>query len=139
MSYFAALTELFHNQMQRIQRAGTETGFELGVIKSDLSLSVDSLKDPVPKEEYLLSLHLTGLTGNELHSIAIAHQHAGGGHVQAVGDGVHTHADGTHHHVLPEPLRGIRPGDRVLVVWAGNQPVVLDIVVSSREVTLDGR
>lgn len=32
---------------------------------------------------------------------------------------------------LPDTFRGLRNGDRVLVAWCGNEPVVIAIVVSS--------
>ena len=31
----------------------------------------------------------------------------------------------------PGALRGLQAGDRVLVAWAGNEPVVIDVVASS--------
>ncbi len=139
MNNLTALGELIGAQMQRVRKAGAETVLELGTVNGDLSLSVDSLRDTVPKGEYLLSLHLTALSGDELHSIDTAHTHSGGGHYQYAGDGAHSHYDGTHHHVLPEAFRGIRPNDRVLVAWAGGQPVVLEIISSGRELTLSGR
>lgn len=41
--------------------------------------------------------------------------------------------EGAHqHHVLvPEKMRSLKPGDRVLVAWVQNEAVVIDIVVSS--------
>lgn len=43
--------------------------------------------------------------------------------------------DGTHqHHVLvPEKLRSLKPGDRVLVGWVQNEVCVIDIIVSSEK------
>ncbi len=41
--------------------------------------------------------------------------------------------------VPPEPLRGIRRGDRVIVTWIAGQPIVTEIVTGSKELTLDGR
>lgn len=120
MNQLTALAELLSKQMQTIRKAGNSLLLELGRIQSDLSLSVDSLKDSIPKGDYLLSLSLTGLTGENLHSEAISHLHSGGEHTQQTGNGFHTHEDDSHTHVLPAPLRGIKPGDRVLVVWAGN-------------------
>ena len=44
--------------------------------------------------------------------------------------------DGQHqHHVLiPEKMRHLQPGDRVLVVWAGDDPVVVDIIYPATEI-----
>lgn len=40
-----------------------------------------------------------------------------------------TTTDGTS--TLPDTFRGLKNGDRVLVAWCGNEPVVIAIVVSS--------
>jgi len=119
MDNLTALGELLNSQMQRVQAAGATQSVEFGVIQEDLSLRVDSLKDDIPKGEYLLNLSLTGLTGDFLVSSV---------------DGTHPHS-----HTLPAPLRGIRPNDRVLVLWVGNQPVVLAILASSKDVNSFGR
>ncbi len=119
MNNLTALGELLSAQMQRIQSAGTPQLVEFGVIQDDLSLRVDSLKDEIPKGEYLLNLLLTGLTGGSLVSSV---------------DGTHPHR-----HTLPASLRGIRPSDRVLVLWVGNQPVVLAILAISKDVDNVGR
>ncbi len=117
MNNLTAFGELLNSQMQRIRRAGESMNLELGTIGGELELTVDSLKDSIPKGEYLLSLHLTGLTKDKLV----------------------TQVESLHSHVLPSPLRGIKPSDRVLVAWAGGQPVIVDIVAESKELTLDGR
>ncbi len=139
MNNITAFGELLNEQIQRVSKAGKGTALELGTLGGSLELIVDNLRDPVPKGEYLVSLHLLGLTGEALHSAACAHEHSGGGHAQYTGNGVHTHSDGIHHHVLPEPLRGLRPGDRVLVAWVGGQPIVIDIMAGSKGLALDGR
>lgn len=45
-------------------------------------------------------------------------------------------ADGMHqHHVLiPEKMRSIKPGDRVLVAWVGDDPCVIDIILPATAV-----
>lgn len=50
----------------------------------------------------------------------------------AGGDGT----DGAHeHHVLiPEKMRSIKPGDRVLVAWVQHDAVVLDIILPATEI-----
>ena len=44
--------------------------------------------------------------------------------------------DGEHqHHVLiPEKMRQIKPGDRVLVAWVGDDACVIDLVLPATEV-----
>lgn len=44
-------------------------------------------------------------------------------------DGVHQH-----HVLIPEKMRHLQPGDRVLVVWAGDDPVVIDIIYPATEI-----
>ncbi len=139
MDNLTAFGELLNQQMQRVRRSGEERTLEFGTIGDDLSLTMDSLKDAIPKGEYLLALRLTALTGDNFKDHVISHVHEGGGHSQYTGSGLHSHTDGEHSHVLPEPMRGIRPGDRVLVAWVGGQPIVMDIVTGSKELTLDGR
>jgi len=139
MDNITVFSELLNKQIQRVRKAGEERILELGTIGDDLSLAVDSLKDVIPKGDYLVSLHLVGLTGDDLRSIVIAHDHVGGEHSQLAGSGHHEHHDGEHYHVLPFQLRGIKPGDRVIVAWISGQPVVMDIVTESKELTLDGR
>lgn len=139
MNQLTALAELLSARMQAVRKAGNTLLLELGRIQNDLSLSVDSLQDSIPKGDYLLSLSLISLTGDRLHSEAISHLHSGGEHTQQTGNGFHTHEDGSHTHVLPAPLRGIKPGDRVLVVWVGGQPIVTNIITGSKDVDLVGR
>ncbi len=139
MDNLTAFGELLNQQMQRVKRSGESNPIELGTIGNDFSLTVDSLKDAIPKGDYLLALRLTALTGDGLKAQATSHIHEGGGHEQYTGSGLHSHTDGEHSHVLPEPIRGIRPGDRVIVAWVGGQPIVMDIVAGSKELTLDGR
>lgn len=88
---------------------------ELGTIDSNLALVPDSIRLPIPKGDYMLTLTLTGdfLTEDETPTCS-----EGG--------------TCTHHHRLPEnEFRTIQPGDRVLIAWCGNEAVVVSIVVSS--------
>lgn len=91
------------------------TTLELGEIDGNLGLITDTIKKPIPKGDYLLTLTLTGDFLTE--------------------DQTPTCSEGgtcTHNHRLPEnEFRTIQPGDRVLVAWCGNEPVVVSIVVSS--------
>ena len=34
-------------------------------------------------------------------------------------------------HALPDAFRALKSGDRVLVAWCGNEPVIVAIVVGS--------
>lgn len=100
------------DRMKRTSRAAVPMGAELGTINANLSLTPDSLRIPIPKGDYLVSLTLTDgtfRTGTETEN-----------------EGVDDHS-----HQLPNVFRGLKAGDRVLLVWCGNDPVVVSIVVKS--------
>lgn len=79
---------------------------ELGRVDGNLAVIPDSLPHPIPKGEYMVSLMLTG--------------------------GFMTENANDHTHRLPkDQYRALKPGDRVLICWAGMEPVVVAIVVSS--------
>lgn len=105
----------FSDRMKATAAAAFKLTMELGTINTNLSLSTDSLKRAIPKGAYMVNLALTG-------SIRTSSE-------------THTHSDGTegggHSHELPSAFRGLQAGDRVLVAWCGNEPVVIAIVVSS--------
>lgn len=115
------------NRMKRTASGAVPTTIELGVVNPNLSITTDSLQAAIPKGDYMINLMLTGSrrTSSETHT------HSGGSHSQYSGSGSHTHNDGEHSHELPGGFRSLRSGDRVLVAWCGNEPVVIAIVVSS--------
>lgn len=134
------LGDTLANRMKKTANAAVPTILELGTIGSGLILTTDSIKTPIPPSQYMVSLHLTHetyYTYNELNSSANApHVHEGGEHSQCKGSGHHVHdTDGLHDHRLPSVFRKLQPGDRVLVAWAGNEPVIIDIVVAGTAVT----
>lgn len=51
----------------------------------------------------------------------------------------HTHGEdkteGAHIHavLIPESMRTLKPGDKVLVAWVGNDPVVIDIILPATD------
>lgn len=101
--------------MKKTSAAAIPTALELGTIGGNLSLTTDSFPVPIPKGDYMTNLTLAGgtyKTGSDTHA------HEGG-------------AQYTHSHELPGCFRAMKAGDRVLVAWCGNEPVVVAIVVSS--------
>lgn len=102
-------------RMKRVSRANVGIAVELGTINKNLSLTTDSLKASIPKGDYMVNLALASGT----YSTSTAtHSHSGETHY-------------THSHRLPDDFRSLKSGDRVLVAWCGNEPVVIAIVVSS--------
>lgn len=124
------LGKLFNEQMKHVNQANKGVTVELGNISGNGSLVVGSLNNAIPKGEYMVALRLTIgqlllettemelTTNNEINPSSMEN---------------HTHKIDKHKHevTLPEQLRALRAGDRVLVAWIGTEPVVVDIVVSS--------
>ena len=121
------------SRMKTTSAAAIPTTIELGVIDSNLSLITDSLPVPIPKGDYMINLMLAGdsySTSSETHSHeGGSHSHSGTDHTHDGGS--HTHDGGDHSHELPSAFRSLEEGDRVLVAWCGNEPVVIAVVVSS--------
>ena len=130
-------------RMKKTAQANTPTVLELGIVNGDLSLTVDSLANNIPKGSYMVSLSLTHdtyFTYNELNSSTKKpHVHAYGeheGHESGTGEHIHD-KDGLHDHRAPSVFRNLEPGDRVLIAWVGHEPIVISIVVSSLTVTVN--
>lgn len=116
------------DRMKATAGAAYKVTMELGTINSNMSLSTDSLQSTIPQGAYMVNLMLTGGSRTSSES----HTHSGGSHEgHESGSGDHSHSGGDHSHELPESFRGLQAGDRVLVAWCGNEPVVIAIVVSS--------
>jgi hypothetical protein len=97
------------NRMKKTANGAVKITTELGTINSNLSLTPDSLQAAIPKGDYMVNIMLTG--GNRTSTETIE--------------------DADHSHQLPASFRNLQAGDRVLMTWCGNEPVVLAIVVSS--------
>lgn len=101
MDNIGRLAEVLRAREVRLVQGSAAPAGELGTVNSDHSLSVASLKTPIPKGDYLTALPLA--VPNE------------------------TETAERHSHTVPS-LRPPRPGDRVLVLWAGREPVVVAVV-----------
>lgn len=123
------LGDTLTGRMKKTANGAIPTTVELGIINANLSLTTDSLKTPIPRGAYMVDIRLkcsSYRTSNETHS------HSGGSHGgHESGSGSHSHDGGGHNHALPSEFRPLKAGDRVLVVWCGNEPVVTNILVSS--------
>ena len=107
MNNLLRLGNVMDKRMKRTSGAAVSVTTELGVINGNLSLTTDSLKVPIPKGDYMINLMLSGSFDTSTA-------------------GYHSH-----NHRLPDSFRGLKAGDRVMVNWCGNEPVVVAIVVSS--------
>lgn len=99
---------------------------DIGQIGSDMSLTTNQFPKPIPQTDYLVCRQLTlGATGSLLTETKTRGQH--GGHIS--GDGSHDHEI-----KIPEKMRSIKAGDRVLVAWVGDDAVVVDIILPATSV-----
>lgn len=136
------LGNVLASRMTKTARANAHTFLELGIINGDMSLTTDSLNGKIGPDDYMIALrftHYTYYTYNELNSSAKKpHIHEFGEHSHGVGipSGAHIHdQDGLHDHRVPSVFRKIEPGDRVLVAWVGNEPIIIEIVVAGTTIT----
>ena len=97
------------NRMKQSSNAAVPTTIELGTVNSNLSITPDSLRVPIPMGDYMVNLQLTGGRYTDYARFE----------------------DSAHRHELPEAFRGLKPNDRILIAWCGNEPVVIAVVVSS--------
>ena len=128
--------------MDRERNANSSLILDFGEIQGDYSLLTNTYPNPIPKGDYLVcrlllekknSGHLTytiqaGKPNDGTHNHGSSGTH--GGHTG--GDGSHTHtSEGPHVHdvLIPDKMRKLLPGDRVLVAWVQNDAVVIDLVL----------
>lgn len=127
--------KLIQDRSQEINKQPPVLDF--GEIMSDWSLKTTMFGINIPKNDYLVCRSLTIGKKDEVLTKTKKgqgkHPHgSSGGHPQIEGDGVHSHpsSEGEHIHdvLIPEKLRELKIGDRVLVAWVSNDPVVIDII-----------
>lgn len=122
------LGKSFDDHFKKIVGGNQTLSVELGTINEDFSLTVGSLGNPIPKGDYMIPLRFTLL--EEKMEIESSEEELRT-NKKLTAD--HLHGIDPHLHIvkLPEELRPLRAGDRVLVAWCGTEPVVIDIVKSS--------
>ena len=117
-SGFSELANVFDSRMR--QHAKQPYSVELGGITANKELKTDSFPEPIPKDSYKIARSLTlGKKDSALTKTS------------TIGD----HGEATVKR--PEKMRTLKPGDRVLVAWAGPNnadPIVIDIVLDAEEV-----
>lgn len=115
------LANALQARMNRNQEANSALVLDFGVIQGDYSLKTNTFGPPIPQSDYHVLRQLTlGPTGSTLTETKTPGQHGG-----------HSGGDGSHSHEIkvPEKMRSIKPGDRVLVAWVQSEAVVLDIIL----------
>lgn len=150
----SALAGLLQGRIDESVKKGTSLPpLELGTIDGNMNLLVDGL--PGALKSYMVCRQLTlGPTNDVLtktkkdgeHLVAIDgldfQMNTVGKNEKGIyfreGNDVSLNGsiDGSshvHEVLIPEKMRYLRPGDRVLVAWASNIPVVIDIVYDKSE------
>lgn len=141
------LANVFQNRIKNERQAYSELSLDFGEIQNDYSLRTNTYPISIPQEDYLVLRNLTlGEKGDVLtdtqkegedndgkHSHGYSGQHAG----QTAGDGGHYHNDEAphiHDVLIPEKLRWLKPGDRVLVAWVQNDAIVLGVICPATDI-----
>ncbi len=121
------LARVMQERMNRNQEAKNgPLVLDFGEIQADMSLKTNTFAIPIPQTDYHVCRQLTlGPTGSLLTTSKTQGQH--GGHIG--GNGSHDHEI-----KIPEKMRSIKSGDRVLVAWVQSEAVVIDIVLRGTEV-----
>lgn len=83
---------------------------DFGEIGSDYGLITNTFPVKIPSGDYTVCRHVKGISLSA----------TGGTH------GGHEQGNGSHSHSISVP--GLSPGDRVLVAWVQNEPVVIDVI-----------
>ncbi len=103
----SSLAAVLRNRMKR--ESTSPPVLDFGEIQENGSLLADTFPEPIPKGDYSVCRQLTlGMEGEQLAK---------------------TDEDPPEHTVtVPEKMRGLLPGDRVLVAWVQDEAVVIDII-----------
>lgn len=118
------LAQVLAGQSKKDHDRNSALVLDFGEIMGDYSLQTNTFSIPIPVEDYHVCRQLTlGKTGDILAK------------TQAVGSPGSGGPEGAHqHHVLiPEKMRRLKPGDRVLVAWVQSEAVVVDIICPAED------
>lgn len=99
------LGETLQGRMHTVKKTGSSALLELATITSSLALEPDQSPGPIPKGEYSIC--------------------------RTVSDKVMKKEKVVTGSVYMEDIRyqKLKDGDRVLIAWCGNEPVVIDLIV----------
>ncbi|MBQ5658106.1 MAG: hypothetical protein IIV02_01095 [Peptococcaceae bacterium] len=128
---------------ETFRKGNSNPPIELGILDGGMNLLLDGIESPIP--DYMVCRQLTlGKTDDVLTKTQYegkpndgTHSHGPSGRHSGHSDyGVHSHEDEAphiHDVLIPEKMRKLKPGDRVLVAWASGTPVIVDIVFDKGE------
>ncbi|MEH2960066.1 hypothetical protein [Candidatus Merdisoma sp. JLR.KK006] len=116
------LANVLRDRMQKESESPLVLDF--GGIQADGSLVTNTFPVPIPKGDYSILRQLTLGKAGDILTATSGDDGEHGGHTG--GNGVHSHDI-----LLPEKMRSVASGDRVLVAWVNNEAVVIDIVTRS--------
>jgi hypothetical protein len=91
---------------------------DFGTIQNDMSLRTNSFPCPIPRSDYVVCRSLTWGAEGSVLAKTDSYDTSGGEHN-------HPH---THDVLVGSKQRSLRPGDRVLVAWVGDDTVVIDLI-----------
>lgn len=129
------LAQVMQQRMNRNQDANGALVLDFGTIQSDMSLKTNTFAIPIPQTDYHVCRQLTlGPTGSWLTTtnvnkagVPLDGEHPN--HTAGENFGRHKHSV-----LVPEKMRSIKPGDRVLVAWVQSEAVVIDIILPATSV-----
>ncbi len=106
---------------------------DFGQIQGDMSLITNRFPQPIPQSDYMVCRQLT--LGKKNAPIDPDPMTQESGNFDGKHD-LHVSGNGKHRHILlvPEKMRSIKPGDRVLVAWVGDDACVIDIILPATSV-----
>lgn len=144
-----SLTRTLHGMIKGISDKPPQLDF--GKINDDYSLTTNSFRQPIPKEEYSVCRQLLYNPDVPLsEDVAGTPKQLPKETKIEIPDGMHIHAcgnpfcpwdepTGAHWHwvELPKKMRRLQPGDKVLVAWIQNEACVIDIVYSAKYLGTD--
>ena len=117
MELFEGYIDEMNRRINAVAQTHTIDNAELGQITSDFSLKADRFETAIPKGDYMIARNLLPAEPIKVTS---------------------SEADDHSHNVEipPEKVKKVlSPGDRVLVVWCGTEPIVIDVIVSSNQLS----
>lgn len=119
-----ALTNTLAHMMKGIAGETSKPQIDIGIINSDYSLTTNSFSKPIPKSDYSVC---RSLLYNP--AVPLTETYVDGGHDH---EGVVPYETHKHNVRLPEKMRWLKPGDKVLVAIIGNEFVVIDKIYDAK-------